>query len=81
MMRYYDYSYGFMGMGLGLLLFLTFIALLVVVIILAARYMRRPGNTVFHPSYGKSLDILNERYARGEITEEEYKKIKAEIMK
>ena len=75
MMRY-DYGFGIMGMGIVFLIILAVMALLIVGIILAVRYLKRPGNAAFPPQHGRSLDILNERYAKGEITEEEYKKIK-----
>lgn len=75
MMRY-NYGFGIMGMGIVFLIILAVLALLAVAVILAVRYLKRPGNTAFPMQHGRSLDILNERYAKGEITEEEYKKMK-----
>ena len=34
-----------------------------------------------HIQTGKAIEILNERYAKGEVSDEEYQKIKTEITK
>lgn len=65
---------GGFGLGLGMiggvinLLFL--IAVIYLVVILIKKLMNQPSAT------DKSQAILNERLAKGEITEEEYQKLK-----
>jgi len=72
---FHGYFHGW-GMTFGWLIGLAF---LVLVIWLVARLAARPNN--FTPHATKSaLDILNERYARGEIGTEEYKEKKKEIL-
>lgn len=39
-----------------------------------------PGNTNFISVSNKPIEILNERYAKGEITEEEYLKVKRNLL-
>lgn len=65
---------GFMGFG-----WLWIVIL--VIIILAGAYFFSEGfkHESTHQKSTSSLDILKQRYAKGEITEEEFKKIKKEI--
>lgn len=79
MMRY-NYGFSILGIGMIFLIILAVLTLLIVGIILAVRYLKRSGSAASQQPYGRSLDILNERYAKGEISEEEYKKIKSDIM-
>jgi len=41
-------------------------------IILIAKLFKRDGNSSFRYTFG-AMEILKEKYAKGEITEEEYK--------
>jgi len=61
-------------MFLGPLMMIVFIAAIVVVAVLAVRWLGGPGHgTVQHPPVGRTpLDILKERFARGEIDKEEF---------
>lgn len=61
-------------MGFGLLIFLA-------IIFLGLKIMKQ--NTIPHFSQqdNSALNILNERFAKGEINEEEYSKMKAELKK
>ncbi len=54
-------------MGLNLLLFWV---LLILGVALLVRYLGRSGT---HTHHGKAEDILAERFARGEIDEQEYR--------
>jgi putative membrane protein len=64
---------GFIMMGIGFLIFLIIISVL---IFLAVRLIKAVTSSYNPPSANKALDILNERYAKGEIDEEEYLKKK-----
>jgi putative membrane protein len=52
-------------------------AVIVLAVILFKRYFL-PGNRLFKGA-DKALDILRERYARGEIDADEFKRIKADL--
>lgn len=70
-------GYGMGGFGLfGGIMMLLFWAVIIVLILGAARWLfgtlpRHPDHTPDNTAR-TSLDILNERYARGEIDREEY---------
>jgi len=71
MMWGYDGT-GFGGgaMGIGMLLFLGLIV--VVIVVLARGVGSRAGAAESRPRDKTALDILNERYARGEIDRQEF---------
>ena len=73
----------FIGMGLELLVCLAVLALVIVGIIALVRYIRVTGRAhqIEMPAMNQALSILNERYAKGELTDEEYRAKKAEILK
>lgn len=60
---------GFWGVGMGLLS-LVFLGLIVAGIVLAARVPSGPASR--DAGARSALDILDERFARGEIDQEEY---------
>jgi putative membrane protein len=62
-----DYGWGWAGMGLGMLLFWV---LLIAAIVLLFRSSSGPGGGRSHER--SALDLLKERYARGEIEREEF---------
>jgi putative membrane protein len=59
-------------MLLGPLMMITFIALIVAVVVLMLRWFSNRGAGAPTPPQGKALEILKERFARGEIDKEEY---------
>jgi len=66
MMWQYGFHHG--GMGLMGIFCLLFWAVVIGLFIMGAMRMRRHGNN--------ALDIAKERYAKGEIDEKEFEKIK-----
>jgi len=65
---------GWHGWFFGPLMMILFIIVAVVVVVLLVRWLGGPGHGASqHDRQGKSpLDILKERYARGEIDKEEF---------
>jgi uncharacterized membrane protein len=70
---------GFGGLGMmivGGLVGLAVVALIVLLIIWAARGFRRPGSMGMGPGASEDpLTVAKLRYAKGEISEREYKKL------
>lgn len=69
MSSYMSGGWGFVMMGAGLLV----IALIVVVVVLLVKRSRK--NRVLGQT-DESLELLNARFAKGEITEEDYTRMK-----
>ena len=65
-------SWGYGGVFMWLL-FLLLIGVVIYFVVRGERWMKRGGGGE------TALDILNKRYAKGEITEQEYRKMKKEI--
>ena len=76
------HGYGAFGMGLGILGMVLHVAvaigLIYLVVYLVRSFTRHSGQAMW-TNHG-ALGILAERYARGEITEDEYRKM-CEILK
>lgn len=61
------------GWGFAMLLMsLLFLALIVVGVVLVARSFSPGDRSQQGPTDGRALDILDERFARGEIDQKEY---------
>lgn len=71
----YGYGYGMMGGGLWMLLEL---AVLVLLIYLLVRIFSRPSGGS-EPKQDRALEILRERFARGEIDQESYERMKGNL--
>ena len=67
-------AWGWGGMIFGPIMMIVFIAVVVVVVVLLVRWLGGPGHGgALHSSPGKMpLDILKERFAKGEIDKEEF---------
>jgi len=72
----HDYGWG-MGFGFGWIFTILFWILIILVIVYLIRTI--VGGTKKYEKEETALDILNKRYARGEITREEFEKIKEDI--
>jgi len=81
---------GMMGNGFGLaghiLGALVLVALLTLIVIILIRVIKNKNSFLFHHKghpqlLDNALEILNVRYAKGEISDEEYLKKKTEITK
>ena len=63
---------GWYGMFFGPLMMILFIAAVVVLVVLAVRWLGGSGVHPHVPPAKTPLDILKERFARGEIDKEEF---------
>lgn len=78
-MDYYGNGWG--GMGWGMLLGGVFWILLIVLIIAGVvRFARSPRDVSERGRRSSGLDVLDERYARGELEREEYLRRKRDIL-
>ena len=78
-MYYYDSFYSpFHMFGFGFIFMILFWALIVYGVVLLVRHWSNSHKG--HPGRGSSAqDILKERYAKGEITKEQFESIKKDI--
>jgi putative membrane protein len=86
-MWYPHHEFGWGGLIFGAVLTIAFWGVLVMLAVLLFRALNGPRGrheTVQIPPVGQSknaLDILKERYARGEISKEEYERMREDILK
>lgn len=64
-------------MGLGWIIVIAFWVLVIVGIVLLIRLLVKSGKQTHHEE--SALDILRKRYARGEISREEFQQMKDDI--
>lgn len=72
------------GMGwwmvFGVILFIIFWGGIIALIVWGVRSVARGGHhETYHESRNNALDILKERYAKGEITKEQYEQMKKDL--
>lgn len=79
MMGYGGYGYNMMSNGWGWIMMLGIIVLFTLAVIAFIKYIQRTGHLSPAAEGNLAVQILDERYARGEITDEEYKKKKIEL--
>lgn len=75
-----------MGVGRGICMLIGFILIgLIVYGVMALTRKKQPNqttpNSIAPPDISSGMNILNERYARGEMDDEEYARRKAELRK
>ncbi|AKJ69388.1 hypothetical protein PATSB16_36900 [Pandoraea thiooxydans] len=71
------FGYGMMG-GFGFLMMILLIVVFVAVVLMLTRRATGIGPER-HERRSKALDILDERYARGEIDADEYQRRRADL--
>ncbi len=77
MMWYWGQNMGVWWMLLGTVLMIVFWAVIIVLVVWGIRKVTHSGGS---PSDRRSpLDILKERYARGEITKEQFEQMKKDL--
>ena len=76
-------GFGFPGMIFGGLMMLLFWGAIIVLVFFVIRALSRTGGTHFAPPTpppgDRALDILRERYARGEITKEQFEEMRRNL--
>lgn len=79
MMMGYGFSgpFGWLGMGLGMLVHLAFTALIIMAAVWLFKALFRGGIT--NGVRTDAMEILKQRYAKGEITTDEYQRMKKEL--
>ncbi len=71
--------YGGWGSWLGPLFMLIFTVLVVIGLVLLIRYLVGQGRPAGGGGGRQPMDILKERYARGEITREQYERMRDDL--
>lgn len=71
-----DYGWGWGGMGFGMLLFW---GLLIAAIVMLVKCSRGSGTCGKRDRDKSALDVLKERYARGEIERDEFEQKKRDL--
>ena len=76
-MMYYGTGWGGGGGGFWMLIGLLLLIALIVLVVWAVIHLSRTGRAVMHdPSRATPNEILRERFARGEITAQEFEDAK-----
>ena len=79
MMEYGGYGYRMMRYGGGWIMMIGILLIIVVAVFALIRYFPSTRQTDIKSSQSNAINILDERYAKGEITDEEYRKKKVEM--
>ncbi len=83
MWGYYD-NWGMVPFGfafglLGLIFMIIWWLVIIMAIVFLARWIIRQSATFYKREEKSPIDILKERYAKGEITKEEFERIKKDL--
>jgi putative membrane protein len=80
------HGFGFPGMIFGGLMMLVFWGAIIVLVFFVIRALSRTGSVhsapppaAAAPAGDRALDILRERYARGEITKEQFEQMRRDL--
>lgn len=76
-MGYYDYPAHGMDSGWGILMMLVWLVVLGLLVAVALKYLR--GDTSNPTAHTDPLDIIKERYARGEIDRAQYEALRKDL--
>ncbi len=78
----YHYGFPWFGFGglLGMILFWVFVVILIAWVVRRPYHYSGPSAGPNPQSSRSALDVLNERYAKGEINKQEYDQKKKDIM-
>ncbi len=81
MMGYgYGYGYGlFPWLGIGAVLFRTLLVVAGIVLLLGLLRQGRPARIEHAPREARPIDIVRERYARGEITKDQFDQMRRDL--
>ena len=75
----YGWDGGWMGMGIGIMGMLMFWVLIIVGIVVLVRWVIGSQFSRSLPPTKTAIDIVKERYARGEIDKEEFEQKKRDL--
>ena len=74
-----DWGGGGWGPGFGWIFMVLFWALIVLGVVALAKWLFTAGGGGSGASRGTPLDVLKERYARGEINREQYEQMRRDL--
>ena len=73
-----DYGWGW-GMGFGMIGMVLFWVLVILGIVILVKWIAGSSSSASQPPAKTALDILKERYARGEIDKQEFEEKKRDL--
>jgi len=74
--RCFDGGLGYMGGGMGFLMMAGALLVTALVVVLIVMLVKKSRANSMSREDSESLELLNERYVKGEISEEDYTKMK-----
>ena len=77
--HYFDMPFGMGFMFLGPLMMVLFLGILIALIVLLVRWLGGGHSMMSIPKSNRALEILEERFAKGEIEREEFLQKKSDL--